>query len=438
MSACASVAMSGGVDSSVAAARLLDQGYDVVGVTLHLWDYPDDGSVRGRCCAPEDQYDARRVADHLGFPHYTFDRRELFREHVVEPFVDAYLDGETPSPCVACNRGVKLRELFALADRLGAALVATGHYARVVREDGRRAPRRGRDRGKDQSYFLYMLRARRARAAASSRSATPPRTRCAPRRWRAALPGADKGESQELCFVPAGRYDAFVAERAGGRLRPGPIVDARGPRRRAGTAGVHGFTIGQRKGLGVALGKPAFVVSNAKSSTKTAPIAWTMVCGWATLSDIDGLHALGSMPLVYRYLFDGAPPQRDFIAHRVARSLAHAAQPGFGMWFLEDAARRYAGCVELRPYPCPRTAELTYLLDPGHWGQGLAVRMAWTVIVRAFHASQADFVIAGADVPNRASVSVMHRLGMRFPGTGITRLARVSNMCCAATMPARR
>ena len=138
----------------------------------------------------------------------------------------------------------------------------------------------------------------------------------------------------------------------------------------------------------------------------------------ATLSDIDGLHALGSMPLVYRYLFDGAPPQRDFIAHRVARSLAHAAQPGFGMWFLEDAARRYAGCVELRPYPCPRTAELTYLLDPGHWGQGLAVRMAWTVIVRAFHASQADFVIAGADVPNRASVSVMHRLGMRFHRDG--------------------
>src|SRR5262245_32633335 len=111
------VAMSGGVDSSVAAARLRDQGFDVVGVTLHLWDYPDDGSLRGRCCAPEDQHDARRVADHLGVPHYTFDRRELFAEHVTGPFVDAYLTGTTPSPCVACNRSVKLRQLLPIADR---------------------------------------------------------------------------------------------------------------------------------------------------------------------------------------------------------------------------------------------------------------------------------------------------------------------------------
>src|ERR1700733_6666774 len=136
------VAMSGGVDSAVAAARLHDEGYEVVGVTLHLWDYPaDDGAGRGgghgRCCAPEDQYDARRTADALGFPHYTFDRRALFAETVVAPFVDAYLAGETPSPCATRTRGVKLRELFALADRLGARHVATGHYARVLRgEDG--------------------------------------------------------------------------------------------------------------------------------------------------------------------------------------------------------------------------------------------------------------------------------------------------------------
>src|SRR3954469_9578756 len=150
------VAMSGGVDSSVAAARLLDEGYAVIGVTLHLWDYPDDGSVRGRCCAPEDQRDARRAADHLGIPHYTFDRRELFRNHVVDPFVGAYLEGTTPSPCVACNRSVKLRELFPLAERLGASLVATGHYARVVREESGARLYRARDRVKDQSYFLHM------------------------------------------------------------------------------------------------------------------------------------------------------------------------------------------------------------------------------------------------------------------------------------------
>src|SRR3954451_23851722 len=129
--------MSGGVDSSVAAAWLVAEGRDVVGVTLHLWDYPDDGSVRGRCCAPEDQHDARRVADALGIPHFSFDRREAFEREVVTPFVDAYLAGRTPSPCVTCNRSIKMRELFGLAERLGASKVATGHYARVVESAGR-------------------------------------------------------------------------------------------------------------------------------------------------------------------------------------------------------------------------------------------------------------------------------------------------------------
>src|SRR3954471_9666894 len=244
--------MSGGVDSSVAAARLQDPGYAVIGVPLHLWDYPDDGSVRGRCCAPEDQHDARRVADHLGIPHYTFDRRELFREHVIDPFLDAYLGGETPSPCVSCNRSVKLRELFPLAERLGAAFVATGHYARVVHEEGGARLYRGRDRGKDQSYFLHMLaREELARLLLPLGDATKEEVRAEALARR--LPGATKGESQELCFVPAGRYDAFVAERAQGRLRPGPIVDPEG-REVGAHGGVHAFTLGQRKGLGVALG----------------------------------------------------------------------------------------------------------------------------------------------------------------------------------------
>src|SRR3954470_13848828 len=154
------IAMSGGVDSGVAAARLVDQGHDVVGVTLHLWDYPETGAgSHGRCCAPEDQYDARRTADALGIPHFTFDRRELFAKTVVEPFVDAYLAGETPSPCTACNRGVKIAELMALADRLGAQHVATGHYARIGRTDaGVPFIREGRDDQKDQSYFLYATK----------------------------------------------------------------------------------------------------------------------------------------------------------------------------------------------------------------------------------------------------------------------------------------
>lgn len=260
------IAMSGGVDSSLAAARLQDAGYDVVGVTLHLWDYPDDGSVKSRCCAPEDQHDARRVADFLGIPHYTFDRRALFREHVVDPFVDAYLTGETPSPCVACNRSVKLRELFPLADRLGAAFVATGHYARVVVEGGVARLYRGRDRQKDQSYFLHMFGADElSRLIFPLGESTKDEVRAEALARR--LPGATKGESQELCFVPSGRYDAFVAERAAGRLRPGPIVDRDG--RVVGShGGVHAFTVGQRKGIGVALGRPAFVVGlDAATST---------------------------------------------------------------------------------------------------------------------------------------------------------------------------
>jgi tRNA-specific 2-thiouridylase len=252
--------MSGGVDSSVAAARLLAAGHDVVGVTLHLWDYPDDGSVKSRCCAPEDIHDARRVADALGFPHYAFDRRELFEREVIAPFVDGYLGGETPSPCVRCNRGVKLRELMVLADRLDASLVATGHYARIVRagNSGRAELHRGRDASKDQSYFLHMLpEATLARLCFPLGDSDKGEVRAEAERL--ALPGAGKGESQELCFVPTGRYDSFVSERAAARVRPGPIVDESG--REVGQhTGVHRFTIGQRRNLGVALGKPSYVV----------------------------------------------------------------------------------------------------------------------------------------------------------------------------------
>jgi tRNA-specific 2-thiouridylase len=267
------VAMSGGVDSSVAAARLRDAGHDVIGVTLHLWDYPEGSAGHGRCCAPEDQYDARRVADALGFPHFTFDRRSLFDRAVVRPFVDGYVRGFTPSPCADCNRGVKLRELFALADRLGASHVATGHYARVSRESGG-IPRlaRGRDVGKDQSYFLYATpRQWLERLVFPLGDSTKGEVRADA--VARALPGAQKGESQELCFVGPGAhaYAEFVAARSDGRTRPGPIVDASGTR--LGTHdGVHRFTVGQRRGLGVTLGTPAFV-------TRIDPVTATVHVG---------------------------------------------------------------------------------------------------------------------------------------------------------------
>jgi tRNA-specific 2-thiouridylase len=255
------VAMSGGVDSSVAAARLAAAGHEVVGVTLHLWDYPEDADrSHARCCAPEDQYDARRTADRLGVPHYTFDRRELFAREVVAPFVDAYLEGHTPAPCNACNRTVKIRELEAIADRLGADAIATGHYARVLRDErGTPYLATGRDATKDQSYFLYACtRAQLERLVFPLGESTKREVRDDAVRLR--IPGATKGESQELCFVGAGAgaYASFVEERAADRVRPGPIIDDQG--RVVGEhAGVHRFTVGQRKGLGVALGRPVFV-----------------------------------------------------------------------------------------------------------------------------------------------------------------------------------
>jgi tRNA-specific 2-thiouridylase len=284
------IAMSGGVDSSVAAKRLVEAGYDVVGVTLHLWDYDPDASDKGRCCAPEDQHDARRVADHLGIPHYTFDRRELFRRHVVGPFVDDYLTGRTPSPCVACNRTVKMRELLPLADRLGAAKIATGHYARVGRAEGRARLYRGRDAVKDQSYFLHMLTSEELeRVLLPLGDSTKAEVRA--EAHAAGLPGADKGESQELCFVQSTTYAGFVEARADGRVRPGAIVDATG-RALASHEGVHRFTVGQRKGLGVATGAPMFV-------TRIDPERAEVVVG-----DVDALSS--QVARLRDPVFDGA------------------------------------------------------------------------------------------------------------------------------------
>jgi tRNA-specific 2-thiouridylase len=284
------VAMSGGVDSSVAAARLFDAGFDVVGCTLHLWDYPESGpGSHARCCAPEDQYDARRVADVVGFPHFTFDRRALFAKNVVAPFVDAYLAGETPSPCTACNRTVKLGELFDIANKLGAEKVATGHYARVDDEGHLFA---GRDANKDQSYFLYATpTAMLARMAFPLGASTKDEVRA--EALARNLPGAGKGESQELCFVGdgAGAYAKFVENAAREKLRPGPIVDSTGHVVGAHD-GIHRFTVGQRKGIGVSLPviggdpEPAFVTRiDASSATVHVGTKSALAATGATLRD---------------------------------------------------------------------------------------------------------------------------------------------------------
>ncbi len=257
------VGMSGGVDSSVAAALLRERGLDVVGVSLHLWE-PEHGEP-SRCCAPEDLDDARSSAAAANLPHFTFDRLAEFEGKVVTPFVDAYLAGVTPSPCVACNRDVKIGAFVGLARRLGAVAFATGHYARAGRVGARPELRRGLDRDKDQSYFLHGIGAE-----ALSMLVTPlgamdkPAVRAEARRL--GLPNADKPDSEDLCFV-SGDHGRFVDERAAGRVRPGPIVDGSG-KVVGNHQGIHRFTVGQRKGLGVALGKPVFVTQiDAETAT---------------------------------------------------------------------------------------------------------------------------------------------------------------------------
>lgn len=251
--------MSGGVDSSVAAALLHEQGHDVVGVTLHLWDASGQTKV-GRCCAPEDRDDARRSADAVGIPHYVIDEREAFEAEVVSPFVDAYLSGKTPSPCVVCNQHVKLGRLAAIADRLGCARIATGHYARIeVDPSGEAHLFRGKDPQKDQSYFLYGVPLPiLSRMIFPLGGLTKTETRAEGKRL--GVPNWEKKDSQELCFVPDGNIAGFVAGRAPERAgKAGRVLDAAGTEL-AQHAGVEAFTVGQRKGLGVGGGPPRYVL----------------------------------------------------------------------------------------------------------------------------------------------------------------------------------
>jgi len=266
------VAMSGGVDSSVAALLLARDGAEVVGVSMHLWDHDRDGAGagEGRCCTLDDLRTARRAAEAIGVPHYTLDLRERFLETVVRPFAAAYLAGETPVPCLACNTEVKFDALVRRARALGCGAVATGHYARLERDAASGAPRllRGRDAAKDQSYFLYDLTPEQLEVALFPLGdLTKDAVREIAR--EAGLPNWDKPDSQEICFVPPSEGPAGFIRREAAALglplpghpaaRPGPVVRADGTE-----VGVHpgtvGFTVGQRRGLGVAAGAPLYVV----------------------------------------------------------------------------------------------------------------------------------------------------------------------------------
>jgi tRNA-uridine 2-sulfurtransferase len=252
------VAMSGGVDSSVAAALLVEQGYDVIGMTMQLWDYSARKSRHaGRCCASEDIEDARRVAHHLRIPFYAINFQKEFYRQVVQPFMDDYISGRTPSPCVNCNSGLKFQELVRVADKLRASHVATGHYVRMEYANGRYQILKARDAKKDQSYFLFNLKqAQLSRASFPLGSHTKSEVRELARKL--ALPVAEKPESQELCFLQGQRQGDFIAERMPDLHREGEMVDA-AENVVAHHAGVQYYTIGQRRGLGVAGGPPQYV-----------------------------------------------------------------------------------------------------------------------------------------------------------------------------------
>jgi tRNA-specific 2-thiouridylase len=254
------VAMSGGVDSSVTAALLHEEGYDVVGVTLQLYDHGAAVHRKGACCAGQDVHDARAVAARIGIPHYVLDYESRFKESVIDRFADSYLAGETPVPCIACNQSVKFRDLLATSRELGAAVLATGHYViSRPQADGNWGLYRAREADRDQSYFLFATtREQLAGVRFPLGTLTKAETREAARRF--GLSVAEKSDSQDICFVPSGRYTDVIERLKPGAAEPGEIVDCDGQVLGQHPGIIH-FTVGQRRGLGVATGHPLYVVA---------------------------------------------------------------------------------------------------------------------------------------------------------------------------------
>jgi tRNA-specific 2-thiouridylase len=327
--------MSGGVDSSIGAALLAEAGWDVIGVTLKLWCYgeSDDASTPRSCCSLDAIADARSVALHMNFPHHVLDESALFRERVVAPFVRDYLAGETPYPCAQCNTHLKFGSLFDHARKAGADYLATGHYARIgPAESGEPALYRAAHDGKDQTYALWgIARSTLPRLLFPLGGLTKDEVRAHGERLGLARV-AHKVESQDLCFVPDGDYAGFVAREAGAIDQPGAMVDAAG--KVVGThRGVAHFTVGQRKGIGLATAAPSYVIAlEPKSNT-------------VRIGGEDELFARTAAFVDFNWLSTEAPRAGERIEaqiryrHRPAAAALHVGEGGRGRLEFDEPQR---------------------------------------------------------------------------------------------------
>ncbi len=305
------VAISGGVDSSVAAALLAEAGHEVIGLSMQLYDQSGGGSGYGSCCSLDDLHDARRVASALGFPHYILNFERQFQDTVISNFVQEYASGRTPIPCAHCNSDLKFATLLDRSMAYGAEVVATGHYARIGidPETGRRTLLRGLDTAKDQSYFLFSLtQDQLSHASFPVGHLSKVEVRDVARRL--GLPVAEKPDSQEICFVPDGDYAAFIEKQSSDLEGGGTIVSQSGAvLGRHG--GVHRFTVGQRKGLGIAAAEPLYVL-------ELRPSDKTVVVGARTDLERTSLTASGVNWIA------GTPPEHPL---RISAQIRHRHQP---------------------------------------------------------------------------------------------------------------
>jgi len=347
------VAMSGGVDSSVVAALLKAQRYDVVGVTLQLYDHGAAVHRKGACCAGQDVHDARNVAARIGIPHYVLDYEQRFKEQVIDRFAESYVAGETPVPCISCNQSVKFHDLLKTAQDLGAHALATGHYVESRRQaDGSFALHRALEADRDQSYFLFATTAEQLAYTRFPLGAmTKAETRAVAREQ--GLDIADKPDSQDICFVPSGRYTDIIERLKPGAAAAGDIVDLAG-RVLGQHPGIIHFTIGQRRGLGVAGGEPRYVVRldaetrrvivGPRDALRTRRMLLRDV-NWIGGGNIDAALAAGPLEVHVRVRSTRAPAPAWLMRHGDAVQVELAGgedgvSPGQACVFYESADAR--------------------------------------------------------------------------------------------------